>query len=397
MEIRRELAAGRGAVPRVGVVVEGSAGGPPWLVLDATGRELTPVSEYLRDVLLGDASPLTCRSYAYGLLRWFRLLWLLEVAWDEATEAEAALLVTWLRGAANPQRLRGASAVPAGAVNLRTGKPALRAGYAPSTINHALSVVSGFYAFHGHLGRGPKVNPVPVSLDRRRALAHRSPLEPVQVVRRARLRQKLPAARPRAIPDRLWDELFDAMSNDRDRALLALFVSSGARTGELLGLRLRDVDWARQLVYVVSKGTRVLEPVPASPEALRFVARYLDQVGLAGPDDLVWRTRRGPSRPLTYAALRRTLQRANVKLGTNWSLHDLRHTAASRLANDPAMTLPEVQTILRHAHLTTTQRYVAVTVEDLTDKLAEHYARPRPRPRYAAGYDPDDVRVMFGG
>lgn len=397
MDIRRELAAGRATVPRVGAVVEGSPVGPPWLVLDGTGRELTPVSEYLRDVLLSDASPLTCRSYAYGLLRWFRLLWLLGVAWDEASEAEAALLVAWLRSAVNPQRRRRVSAKPAGAVNLRTRKPSLRPGYAPSTINHALSVVSGFYTFHGHLGRGPKVNPVPVSAERRSALVHRSPLEPVQVVRRARLRQKLPAARPRAVPDRLWDELFDAMSNDRDRALLALFVGSGARAGELLGVRLRDVDWARQLVHVVSKGTGALQPVPASPEAFRFLARYLDRAGVTGPDDLVWRTRRRPTRPLSYSALRRTLQRANEKLGTNWSLHDLRHTAASRMANDPAMTLPEVQTILRHAHLTTTQRYVAVTVEDLTDKLAEHYARPRPRPTYTPGYDPDDVRVVFGG
>jgi integrase len=229
-------------------------------------------------------------------------------------------------------------------------KPSLRDGYAPSTINHALSVVSGFYAFHSHLGRGPTVNPVPVSAERRRALAHRSPLEPVRMVRRARLRQKLPAAGPRAIPDRLWDELFGAMSNDRDRALLAMFVSSGARAGELLGLRLRDVDWARQLIYVVSKGTGALEPVPASPEAFRFLGRYLDQAGVPRSDDLVWRTRWGATRPLTYSALRRTLQRANEKLGTNWSLHDLRHTAASRMATDPAMTLPEVQTILRHAH-----------------------------------------------
>jgi hypothetical protein len=35
---------------------------------------------------------------------------------------------------------------------------------------------------------------------------------------------------------------------------------------------------------------------------------------------------------LTYAALRRTLQRANARLGTNWTLHDLRHTAAMRMA-----------------------------------------------------------------
>jgi hypothetical protein len=52
---------------------------------------------------------------------------------------------------------------------VRTGKPALRAGYSLATINHALTVVSQFYAFHAHAGRGPVVNPVPERPDRRAA------------------------------------------------------------------------------------------------------------------------------------------------------------------------------------------------------------------------------------
>jgi integrase len=129
-------------------------------------------------------------------------------------------------------------------VNLKTGKPSLRTGYAPATINHALTVVHGFYSFHGRFGDGPVMNPVPVSAQRRQMLAHRSPLEPVPFVRRARLRQKVPRQAPRAIPDALWDELFAAMGCDRDRALLEFYVSSGARASELLGLALEDVDWA---------------------------------------------------------------------------------------------------------------------------------------------------------
>lgn len=81
----------------------------PYLVVDSSGDPVDPVSRYLRDRMLGDVSPLTCRSYAHDLLRWFRLLWLLEIAWDKATEAEAAALVGWLRAAVNPQRHRQAS------------------------------------------------------------------------------------------------------------------------------------------------------------------------------------------------------------------------------------------------------------------------------------------------
>ena len=102
-------------------------------------------------------------------MRWHRLLWCLDVPWDKATEAEVAAMVGWLRVARNPQRARArAGAAPAGSVNLKTGKPSLRAGYAPATINHALTVLHGFYSFHGRFGEGPVMNPVPVSAQRRR-------------------------------------------------------------------------------------------------------------------------------------------------------------------------------------------------------------------------------------
>jgi len=159
---------------------------------------------------------------------------------------------------------------------------------------------------------------------------------------------------------------------------------------------LEDVDWSRQLFYVVSKGSRLRQPVPVSPTALRHLVLYLAEVGASAPGEPLWRARRGEVRPLTYWAMRRVLQRANAALGTNWTLHDLRHTAATRLANDPAMTLQEVRAILRHADINTTGIYTAVRVEDLFDKLQEHFTAPRPTRRLAPGYDPADVAVVFG-
>ncbi len=379
-------------------MVTGSSPHLPFVVVDGDGREVEPVSVYLRDLMLGDVSPLTCRSYGYDLLRWHRLLWILQTPWEKATEAEVALLVGWLREARNPQRLRKRNdSPPPGSVNVKTRKPSLREGYAPRTINHNLTVISGFYAFHARFGVGPVTNPVPESRERRQALAHRSPLEPAPTFRRGRLRQKVPVQAPRAIPDHQWDELFGAMVCDRDRALLEFYVSSGARASELLAVGLGDVDWSGQLIYVISKGTRIRQAVPASPNAFRYLGSYLATEGLPTPGQPIWRTRRGESRPLTYWAMRRILQRANDKLGTNWSLHDARHTAATRMAGDDRLTLAEVQTILRHAHLDTTGRYLTARVEDMHDKLQEHYTRPRPERTYATGYDPDDIKVVFGG
>ncbi|MFD7734136.1 tyrosine-type recombinase/integrase [Kitasatospora phosalacinea] len=206
----------------------------------------------------------------------------------------------------------------------------------------------------------------------------------------------MPVRQPRAIPDAQWDELFARMGCARDRALLACYVASGARASELLGVLLGDVDWQQGKLWVVSKGTRERQPVPVSPEALAYLATYLDEAGLPKADQALWRTRRGEVRPLTYWAARRVIQRAAEHLGMNWALHDLRHTAATRLARDPAMTLAEVQTILRHAHITTTALYTVVGLEDLVDKLAEHYSRPRQPVVWSQQYDAEDVAVVFG-
>jgi integrase len=287
--------------------------------------------------MLGDMSPLTCRSYAFDPLRWFRVLWLVDVGWEQATEAEASALVGWLRSARNPQReRRRQGALPAGSVDPKTGKQTLSAGYAPATIAHNLSVVHAFYKFHMHFGDGPVANPVPEASGRRAALAHRSPIEGRQPHRRARLRPKVRSRRPRAIPDQQWDELFVRMGCDRDRALLSCYVASGTRASELLGLRLGDVNWQQGKLWVVSKGSRSLDKVPVSPQALAYLAAYLDQDGLPEDGGQIWRTRRGPSRPLTYWAARRIIQRAVEALGSNWTLHDLRHTVAQ--LNGPGWT-----------------------------------------------------------
>lgn len=397
--VRDAIAEGRVALPRIGEVTDGPGAWLPYVLLDADGGEVSVVSTYLRALMVGDASPLTCKSYANDLLRWFRLLWMIKVPWQQATEGEVALLVSWMRNAENPQRRRQRTDSPAaGTVNLKTGKPSLERGYAKSTINHCMTGISNFYAHHARYGEGPVSNPVPENKARRRALGHRSPIDARKPFRRAPMRQKIPVKAPRSIPDEQWDELFGAMTNNRDRALMAFYVSSGGRASEVLEIRPGDVDWAKQRIYVVSKGTRLREPIPASPEAFHYLALYLDEYGMPEADGPVWRALRGDPRPLTYSALRRSLQRANGKLGTNWTLHDTRHTAAQRMNDSDKLSLTEVQTVLRHSELSTTGRYLQPRMDELVGKMTEFYAMPRETATtFAPGYDPEDVKAVFGG
>lgn len=393
-DVRGGLISGEVELARAGRVEARPGAHEPFALRDPGGAVVEPVSAWIRYLAAGDYSLRTLRSYSFAALTWFRVLWMLDVHWDRATEAETAAMVGWLRVAPNPQRRR-ANGTPGG-VNVKTGKPNLGAGYGPATVNLTIAAIHGFYDFHAQWGHGPVVNPVPASPQRRRALSHRSPLEPRQRFRRGPYRQRAVQRAPRSIPDRLWDELFERMGSDRNRALLACFVSSGARAEELLGAQIEDVDWANQRVSVISKGSRERRWVPLSPEAMMWMARYLGPLegSSSGP---LWRTLRGPERPLAYSAARRVLQRANAVLGTNWSLHDLRHTASARMVNSGVLTLPEVQVVLGHADLRTTSRYTMPREEEMIAKLQDFYARPaQPARRFAAGYSAEDVRAVFG-
>jgi integrase len=95
--------------------------------------------------------------------------------------------------------------------------------------------------------------------------------------------------------------------------------------------------------------------------------------------------------------------RANQVLGANWLLHDLRHTAAYRMARDPRMPLTDVQWVLGHAQLSTTQLYLTpVPDEVIAGVLAHHRRASDPKP-FAAGagsagdYRAESLNALFGG
>ena len=227
------------------------------------------------------------------------------------------------------------------------------------------------------------VNPFPLSRDRRggRANAHHNPMEPYRNDRVGLYRPRVAQRIPRCIPDALFNQVFAELGSHRDRALVALWVSTAARASELLGARCGDVDPGQQLVTVIRKGSRSIQQLPASPDAFVWLRLYQSEIDPeipTGPDDPLWWTRRRPFRPLTYHAARAMFARASAALGANWTLHDLRHTAAYRMARDPALPLADVQWVLGHAHLSTTQLYLTPMPGDVIAGVLAHHRRRQP-------------------
>jgi integrase len=284
-----------------------------------------------------------------------------------------------------------------------TGKRSPGRRYAIATVVHCETVLRGFYEFHLEAGSGPMVSPFPLARGRRgRPNAHHNPVQPFAGERAGRYRPKTVLRVPRHIPEEKFGELFAGLGSYRDRALVAFWVSTGARASELLGAMAGDADPGGQLITVVRKGTRAMQQLPASPDAFVWLRLYQAQLhGLvpAGGDQPLWWTLRRPFRALGYDAARAMFGRANAALGANWTLHDLRHSAAYRMARDPDMPLADVQWVLGHAHLSTTQQYVNPLPADVIEAvLAFHdrQRRPGPGPVPAEGYRADSLRVLFG-
>jgi len=395
-------------LPSWGRVVR-AAGPVLWLVVDPSGQPVEPIRRFLADFVARGNAAGSVRSYCFVLCRWWRFLQAVDVRWDRATSAEVRDLVLWLLSATKPRAAaRTVSKSTAGQLNPVTGKQYLGDGYAPRTIRHSNAVLRAFYDFWIEAGEGPLVNPVVRQRSAgRRPHAHHDPMQPFPPQGRLRYNPKVPKARPRAMPDHRWVELFRALRSNRDRAILALAISCAARASEILGICGADLDWGDQLVRVIRKGTGAPQWLPASSEAFVWIRLYLNDIGGIGSDEPLWRTLRRPGGrserpPLTYDALRAVLRRANHALGANWTMHDLRHTCALRMIRDDGLTLRDVQTILGHAFITSTQIYLVEDDDAVIRRVHQHLAQRDTgnrvwQPSPAVRYDAADLQILLGG
>lgn len=235
---------------------------------------------------------------------------------------------------------------------------ALYRRHAPATIARKLAAVRGLFRF----------------LKRRGAVE----ANPFQGVRGPK--------QPRRLPDFLpVDEAFvllDARHPEdpigvRDRAILEVLYGGGLRVAELVGLDVHHVDMAAHEARVLGKG-RKERVVPLGSKALSALGAYLAvRRSLArgrGDPKALFLNRLG--RRLSARSVGRLLERAVLRSGLSRRVHPhtLRHSYATHMLEGGA-DLRDIQELLGHARLSTTQRYTHVTLA----RLREVYDRAHPR------------------
>ena len=253
---------------------------------------------------------------------------------DAVTPEDLEAFVGWLRG------LRGAE-----------GRP-----LAARTVARTIVAVRGLHRFR-HAEEGAPADP---AADLPAAAVGRSlprALAPEDVLR-------LLAAPPGGTPEGL-----------RDRAALELLYGAGLRIGELVGLDVDDVDPVDRMVRVLGKGDRE-RIVPFGAPAADAVAAWLTRGRPArsprGPALLVNRRGGRISRQGMWAAIAGHAHAAGVT--AHVTPHTLRHSFATHLL-DGGADVREVQELLGHASVTTTQVYTLVS----RGAMREVYARAHPR------------------
>ncbi|MCP2261284.1 integrase/recombinase XerD [Streptoalloteichus tenebrarius] len=166
----------------------------------------------------------------------------------------------------------------------------------------------------------------------------------------------------------------------RDRALLELLYSTGARISEAVGLDVDDVDAEERTVLLDGKGGKqrlvpIGRPALAAVDAYLVRARPVLAAKGRGTPALFLNARGGRlSRQSAWATVQVAAERAGITAEV--SPHTLRHSFATHLMEGGA-DVRVVQELLGHASVTTTQIYTLVTVTT----LREVYATAHPRAR----------------
>lgn len=216
--------------------------------------------------------------------------------------------------------------------------------------------------------------------------------DPIAVVRVPRTLKRLPKGVLR--PDELRTVMEQPDLHNpigyRDRTMMEVLYSTGARAAELLSLRLPDVDLVKKVIRIRNGKGGKDRFVPLSTPCCRFLRRYIDAVrpeliqGMrpagnnwlkkagTGEDFVFVSVYGGPfSRTWLGALMKRYLAKAGITRPMQ-PVHGFRHAVATHLL-ESGMDIRYVQVLLGHAIITSTQIYTHVERGTLHRLLKEYH------------------------
>ena len=182
-----------------------------------------------------------------------------------------------------------------------------------------------------------------------------------QVLGRSREFYELPRPRmPKLLPDVLDEQevvtLFANITNLKHKVLLMTSYSMGLRAGELVKLKLADIDSKRMMVHVrLGKGNKD-RFVPLSTKVLDILREYCK---VYHPKEYLFEGQSGPSYSTRSAQAVIMSSKVRAKITKPGSIHSLRHTYATHLLEN-GTDIRYIQELLGHNDIKTTLRYTHI-------------------------------------
>ena len=166
----------------------------------------------------------------------------------------------------------------------------------------------------------------------------------------------------------------------RDKAMLELLYATGMRVTETVSLNVRDVNLKAGFVRCFGKGSKE-RIIPIHSKAIKAVKTYLDEsrpklLGATG-ETALFLNRRGQrlTRQGFWLILKGYAEKAEIE--ADITPHVLRHSIATHLLHSGKMNLRELQELLGHANISTTQIYTHLTTEHLRKVYESSHPRAK--------------------
>ena len=173
--------------------------------------------------------------------------------------------------------------------------------------------------------------------------------------------------------------VYDEMSTKRDKLIMKILLNTGARIGEVLNLRIKDIpipnDETVAVIYnIKSKGKRrnLYMPMNLLEEIDDFILN--ERSKYVTNHDYLFIDIKEPycGKQLSYQSIYKIFKRITKKYNFNFTLHDYRHRFVSYLV-EKGLDMSIVQLIAGHAHITTTEIYTHISKEYVVKSMSEYW------------------------
>jgi integrase/recombinase XerD len=165
----------------------------------------------------------------------------------------------------------------------------------------------------------------------------------------------------------------------RDRAILLLLARLGLRAGDIVHLRLSDIDWKGAWIHVCGKSRRDMR-LPLTQEVGEAIVTYLKKSRPRTNTDQLFIRFRAPFCVFSSSAVShivdKALRRGDVRRPSRGAAHLLRHSLATSMLRQ-GVSLEDIAPVLRHRSVETTQIYAKVDVMALR-QIAQPWPEARP-------------------